>query len=37
MNFNSLLSNHKELHEPGSELENMVEIEITILERDPEI
>ena len=37
MIFNCLPSNHEELVEPASDLENIIEIEISISERDREI
>ena len=37
MIFNVLRSNHEELVEPASDLENIIEIEISISERDREI
>jgi len=37
MIFNCLPSNYEELVEPASDLENIIEMEISIFERDPEI
>ena len=37
MRFNCLPSNHEGLEELGTDLENIVEIEISIFEREPEI
>ena len=37
MKFNCLPSNHEGLEEPGSDLEKILEIEISIFKREPEI